>query len=167
MNNPKNMLLIALIFLGFLLYIEWQKDYAPKPGIHEEVNNLSTSNSPLHKADTDTFQTRESKSNGDVPDIVDEVVSAPLQSNQIEKKHRPTGSIITINTNVLKLKIDTLGASIVYAELLKYPISKGAKENVVLLNQSAEKAYYAQSGLLVHAATICAYGYISNPTNTL
>ena len=41
MNNPKNLLLIALFFLGFLLYAEWQQDYGPKPVSVENNSNIN------------------------------------------------------------------------------------------------------------------------------
>ena len=31
MANFRPMLLISLVFLGYLLWVEWQKDYGPQP----------------------------------------------------------------------------------------------------------------------------------------
>ena len=145
MNNPKNMLLIALIFLGILLYMEWQKDYAPKPVVMNQVTeNTSTNN----QRDIDNnSQNVEFNSVDDVPEVAIDN-SKTTQESQTETLQRTSGTIITVNTNVLKLKIDTMGGSVVYAELLKYPVTKKSKENVILLSQQAENAYYAQTGLL-------------------
>lgn len=147
MNNPKNMLLIALIFLGFLLYMEWQQDYAPKPVVQNSITTIeSYSNTEgLDNSSIPSVPTQNLSNPDDVP-----TVSTPknLQQSQQETSGRKSGSLITVTTNVLKLKIDTSGGSIVYSELLKYPITKKSEENIVLLNYNPSKAYYAQSGLL-------------------
>ncbi|MBL4661479.1 MAG: membrane protein insertase YidC [Alcanivoracaceae bacterium] len=145
MNNPKNMLLIALIFLGILLYMEWQKDYAPQPVVINEVTNNASVNNQI-EMDSSSSNT-EFNLVDDVPEVAIDN-SKTTQQPQTEIPQRTSGSIITVTTNVLKLKIDTIGASVVYAELLKYPITKKSKENVILLSQEVEKAYYAQTGLL-------------------
>ncbi len=54
-----------------------------------------------------------------------------------------------ISTDVLKLKISSEGGSIVRAELLQHKDDdKQSKRNVVLLDNSAERAYEAHSGLV-------------------
>ena len=146
MNNPKNLLLIALFLLGFLLYAQWQQDYAPKPSPtsnatkNQETQNVSNS--------LDVIDNNITASN--VPQDVPTVSNNSNVQEQAKTKttNRKNGQLVTVTTNVLKLKIDTIGGSIVYSELLKYPIKKHSKENIVLLNQSQEKAYYAQAGLL-------------------
>ncbi len=141
------MLLIALIFLGFLLYMEWQQDYAPKPVVQNSITTIeSYSNTEgLDNSSIPSVPTQNLSNPDDVP-----TVSTPknLQQSQQETSGRKSGSLITVTTNVLKLKIDTSGGSIVYSELLKYPITKKSEENIVLLNYNPSKAYYAQSGLL-------------------
>lgn len=143
MNNPKNMLLMALFFLGFLLYMQWQQDYAPKPIIKENQQTQDVSNALDVIDNKQTEQTRAQ----DIPEI-SQTAALKTEAEPVEHKTRPTGTIITVETNVLKLKIDTLGGSIVYAELLKYPVKKHAKDNIILLNQDPHTAYYAQSGLI-------------------
>lgn len=139
MNNPKNLLLIALIFLGFLLYAEWQKDYAPKPVVNEtQSQNISSS--------IDDIETKVNVTKDDVPEI-DSSLSVVTEET-VKKESKTFSELITVTTNVLKLKIDTVGGSIVYAELLNYPISKNSEENVILLNRNSDNNFYAQSGLI-------------------
>ncbi len=144
MNNPKNMLLIALIFLGFLLYVEWQKDYGPKP--IENKTNKSQAELSQTSQDASIPEVQSSVTTvNDVPEISTLGQKQPMESTV---QSRLSGELITITTNVLKLKIDKIGGSVVYAELLKFPIKKHASENIVLFNQQPGKAYFAQSGLL-------------------
>lgn len=142
MNNPKNLLLIALIFLGFLLYVEWQKDYAPQPQSQFTDESLVEQNNAVDSSinTTNTFS-------DDVPQVSTDA-EIPVLEKTTESMVKKSSDLITITTNVLKLKIDTLGGSVVYAELLDYPVKKKASENVVLLSQDSAKAYYAQTGLL-------------------
>ncbi|VAW38998.1 Inner membrane protein translocase and chaperone YidC, long form [hydrothermal vent metagenome] len=148
MNNPKNMLLIALFFLGFLLYMEWQQDYGPASVVNSPDNSVI--NSTISQAQTDDIDnvittSQQQKTAADVPTVS---TVPDLEPAQPEQTTRTTDSIITITTNVLKLKIDTMGGSMVYAELLKYPVSKKSSENIILFNQEPQTAYFAQSGLL-------------------
>ena len=42
MPNLRPMLLITLVFLGYLLWLEWQKDYGPQPLSAPAPANVST-----------------------------------------------------------------------------------------------------------------------------
>jgi len=150
MNNPKNMLLIALFLLGTLLYMKWQEDYGPKPVV--PTPTVQTNSSTV-KALDDLNQSQQQNTNNsaDIPTATINSANTEQnlqQSSQQNKSNKKSGTLITVETNVLKLKIDTIGGSIVYAELLKYPVKKHAKENIVLLNNTTENRYYAQSGLI-------------------
>ena len=144
MNNPKNLLLIALFFLGFLLYSQWQLDYGPKP----QAEQTSTQNTLSTQLDETNANRSKTETSEDVPQVASSTPTTTEAVPQQNAKQRQTGQIITVTTNVLKLEIDTLGGSVVYAELLKYPVKKHSKENIVLLNRETGKNYYAQSGLL-------------------
>jgi YidC/Oxa1 family membrane protein insertase len=144
MNNPKNMLLIALFFLGFLLYMQWQVDYGPKPVVANNgaVQPVSLTN----QLDEGIPQAVVKRSTDDVPEVSN---YKPVEEIVENTQKRASGSIISVTTNVLSLKIDTVGGSVVYAELLKYPVDKkNPNVNIILLNQNTNNDYYAQSGLL-------------------
>jgi len=57
------------------------------------------------------------------------------------------GELITITTDVLTVKIDTLGGSVSYAGLNQYPVAIDSEEPVVLLQDTADERYLAESGL--------------------
>ena len=143
MNNPKNLLLIALFFLGFLLYSQWQLDYGPKT----EAEQTPMQNSLATQLDDSNINRSNAETSADIPQVASIQATAELQPQQ-SAKQRSSGQIITVTTNVLKLEIDTLGGSVVYAELLKYPVKKHSKDNIILLNRNTGTNYYAQSGLL-------------------
>jgi YidC/Oxa1 family membrane protein insertase len=53
-----------------------------------------------------------------------------------------------VSTDVLKLTLDTEGGSLVRAELLKYPDAEDKSKNFVLLDDSKDRIYMAQSGVV-------------------
>jgi len=55
---------------------------------------------------------------------------------------------IEVQTDVLKLRFDSEGASITRAELLKHHDEHKPGQNVVLFDESSERVYQAQSGLI-------------------
>jgi len=142
--------------------MQWQQDYAPKPIISENQKTQEVTNG-LDVIDNNNLI--ESTKGQDIPEVSQ---TSPIKSEitTVEQKQRTSGTIISVTSNVLKLKIDTVGGSIVYAELLKFPVKKGSKDNIILMNQVKETAYYAQSGLIssqqsfVHTDT-----YVAEKTN--
>jgi YidC/Oxa1 family membrane protein insertase len=57
-----------------------------------------------------------------------------------------------VTTDVLKLTMDTEGGSLVRAELLKYADTEDKTKNFVLLDDSKDRVYLAQSGVVAGAA---------------
>ena len=58
---------------------------------------------------------------------------------------------IVLTTDVLKLTVDTEGGSLVRAEFLKHVDTDDKSKNVVLLDQSKDRIYMAQTGLIAGA----------------
>jgi YidC/Oxa1 family membrane protein insertase len=123
----------VLIAILLMLFQAWNKDH-PQP----VVTNTATT-------------TSETVSNNYIPQVTNSNVAkasttglatqtAPITTN--------TGSIIQVSTDVLNLNIDTLGGNIVQVSLPKYPAELHSKDPVVLLNNSPDTRYIAQSGLL-------------------
>ena len=55
---------------------------------------------------------------------------------------------ITVSTDVLRLTFDSEGGGIVKSEFLKYPTERNDPQPVVLLDDSGQRTYLAQSGLI-------------------
>lgn len=58
------------------------------------------------------------------------------------------GNLITIDSDVLALKVDTLGGDVISAKLLKYDAELDSKQPFVLLQDKPGHVYIAQSGLI-------------------
>ncbi|SMB78594.1 protein translocase subunit yidC [Pasteurella testudinis DSM 23072] len=120
MNSKRSLLVIALLFISFLVYQQWQIDYVlPKPVAAETttVNNGS---------DTPSAST----------------------SGTAAVDTQTTGRVITVESDVLSLKIDTLGGDVVDSDLLKYDAELNSNTPFSLMQNDNNLVYIAQSGLI-------------------
>jgi len=121
MESQRNLLIVGLLFLSFLLFQQWQTDNAPAP--------------------TQVEQTATNSANADIPSST--AVAAPVSSNTSADRQ-----IITVATDLIQLSIDTLGGDIVESELLQYPVVIDGVVNLKLLEQRPNFTFVAQSGLI-------------------
>lgn len=122
MDTQRNILLLALALVSFLLFQQWQV----------ETN-------PQQPATVNTVQ--QTHMNGDVPTSSTANSDTPADSVQSDK-------LITITTDVLTLKVDTLGGDIIESVLNQYDAELDSKAKFVLLRNDADHSYIAQSGLI-------------------
>jgi YidC/Oxa1 family membrane protein insertase len=124
-----------LIITAFYLYQAWDKEH-PKP-------------------DTTTTQTEASATaiNNYVPEIAQVNKNTATQAASANTTTEAaavstTGQLIHIATDVINVDIDTVGGNIVQIQMLKYPQELNSSTPFVLLNNSPDNKYIAQSGLL-------------------
>ena len=80
--------------------------------------------------------------NSDVP------ASSPSSNSQVVADFQTHGRIITLENDVFRLKVDTLGGDVISSELLKYDAELDSKTPFELLKDTKEHVYIAQSGLI-------------------
>lgn len=142
MTNLRMFLWMALFAMAYLLWQTWQTDYRRPP---LAVTTTSTA-VPVNAAATAAANA------SDVPTISADpaltLVSpalAPVESITAS----PTGTVITVETDVLRLGIDSVGGTLIAAELKKYPLEAGhAEPPVSLLSNEDGHWFVAQSGLV-------------------
>ncbi|MCF1439728.1 MAG: membrane protein insertase YidC [Shewanella sp.] len=122
MESQRNILLIGLFFVSFLLWQQWQSDKAPQVQPQTSV----TTQSVQHSADVP-----EADASAHVPATV-----------------AASKDLITVKTDQLEVKINPVGGDIVYAALLSHKLELGKDEPFVLLEQTPDFTYIAQSGLI-------------------
>ncbi|VEF28188.1 Oxa1Ec [Shewanella baltica] len=122
MESQRNILLIGLLFVSFLLWQQWQADKAPKPVATESslVANAASSHS------------------ADVPEA-DTGVPAAVTA---------TSKLITVKTDQLDVQINPIGGDIVFAALVSHKMEQDKDQPFVLLEQTKDFTYIAQSGLI-------------------
>lgn len=139
MDNQKLFLYAALAFVGMLIWQQWQVDFGPKP----EVPQAVTASTPQVKAE-------DPKNISDVPDIAPNPADngTGIQAVQQNTAKTVPAKLISVETDLLKLQIDTNGGVIESVKLKKYPVSIKEKNKLleIIFNREDEK-YVIQSGL--------------------
>ncbi|ELJ8534389.1 membrane protein insertase YidC [Vibrio cholerae] len=121
MDSQRNILLIALALVSFLLFQQWQVAKNPAPQATQQAQ--STGAAPA-------------------PSFSDELDPTPAQNVAAKAK------TIIVSTDVLTLSIDTLGGDVVSAKLNQYSEELNSPESFVLLQNTQGHQFIAQSGLV-------------------
>jgi YidC/Oxa1 family membrane protein insertase len=76
--------------------------------------------------------------------------AAPAGAAQVPATAAPAAAreLIDVQTDLYKLRFDTEGGSLVHAEFLDHPDLLDQKKNFVLLDESKDRVYVAQTGLI-------------------
>lgn len=132
MNQTRTFLIFALMFVAYLLWTEWQKDYGPHP------------QPPAATAQTDTAKSAD----GGVPGA-----GAPAAVPTDSASSAGKGELVTLSNDVLRLTIDTRGGSVVRSDLLAYPSEPVTKKNpnpppARLLDDEEADFFAVQDGLV-------------------
>ena len=121
MDSRRGLLVIALLFMSFIVYQQWQLDYhTPKPVVTEQAKTAVS----------------------DVPS------STNSNANAVVNETQTKGNVITLENDVFRLQINTVGGDVVGSELLKYDAELDSKTPFVLLQNTPQHTYVAQSGLI-------------------
>lgn len=142
MESQRNFLLIGLVMVSFLLWQQWQMDYAPQP------------------IDPVTTQTAETSSvpSADLSASAAEIPNADSSSIPIAQQATSSDRLIEITTDTLDLLIDLRGGDVISANLVKYPVTQGQSDSYSLLRPDSSVLYVAQSGLIGQGGTDTAAG---------
>ncbi|WP_086775434.1 membrane protein insertase YidC [Vibrio coralliirubri] len=119
MDSQRNILLIALALVSFLLFQQWNVAQNPAPQAVEQAQSGSTLPAPSYADDLDP---------------------APGQV--------ASAKTITVTTDVLTLSIDTVGGDVVKANLNDYSAEFDSEDTFVLLKNEPGHQFIAQSGLV-------------------
>lgn len=123
MNN-RGLLLMGLLLVSVLIFTQWQQDFNPEIQAQKQAQAAA--------------QTQQQA--GDVP--------AASNANNPIADSITQGKTITVESDVLRLTIDTLGGDVVGSDLLKHNAELNSNTPFKLLQQDGTKTYVAQSGLV-------------------
>ena len=135
MEQQRFFLFIALAIISFLLWDAWQTDFGPKP--------VATVATPQIINSSDNA--------ADIPEGADTpAVSATTPSNipqATQQTKLASSQQIVVETDVMRVAIDTLGGDVRKLDLLNYPVDvKKPEEKFRLLNDENKNIFIAQSG---------------------
>ncbi|MGD9659708.1 MAG: membrane protein insertase YidC [Porticoccaceae bacterium] len=135
MDWQRNLLISAIIAVIAVLFIRWN-DFKAEQMPPESVSSSDQIVVPEVAFD----EAGEPSAAGVIPGDQQEIqqVAAPVDSR-----------LITLQTDTLKITVDTYGGDIVRTELLQYPQSQSDPDKaIVILNHTNDHTYIAQSGLI-------------------
>jgi YidC/Oxa1 family membrane protein insertase len=147
MGNLRPVLLMGMVFLAYLLWVEWQKDYgsppmAPATTTSADVGAPGVPSDPTSQADDLPVPGQLIESGG-----ADAHQAGVPTADTAEKARQ--AQVIRVTTDVLAAEIDLVGGTVVSAKLLNYPVElKQPEVKVSLLNRQGNELFIAQSGLL-------------------
>lgn len=122
MNSNRSLLVIGLLLVSFLLYKQWQTDFnRPAVATTEQTQPANTQTA-------------------DVPNASNNVTTINTETTK--------GKTIVIESDVLRLTIDTLGGDVIDSDLLKYNAQLHSDTPFILLQDNDKHIYVAQSGLV-------------------
>ena len=122
MNSNRSLLVMGLFLVSFLLFTTWQQEFNPEIQAQKQA------------------QVQAQQSSGDVP--------ASSSSDSTTSDMVSKGKTITIESDVLRLTVDTLGGDVVDSDLLKLNAELQSNTPFELLQDNSNLTYVAQSGLV-------------------
>ncbi|HET8729795.1 MAG TPA: membrane protein insertase YidC [Moraxellaceae bacterium] len=135
MELRRTLLIVAMAVVGYFLLINWQKDYG----------NLATG--------TPAVATSATPSGSDVPAApvaatTSDVPAAATTTPATVAAAPAKGTIVSVKTDVLDAQIDLSGGDLVQVALPAYTEKVDSQKPFMLLENSANRVFVAQSGLI-------------------
>ena len=148
MANLRPMLIMGLLVLAYLMWMEWQKDYGPRPQ-PQVVTQTLEADTAIGMPAVPEVQDQSVPPAGDLPSAAPSPADKPVS----QELSVASDSLVTVTTDVLEVGIDPVGGTVVSARLLNYPANPDSPEiKVDLLRSDGPEMFIAQSGLLSRAA---------------
>ncbi|MCP5325909.1 MAG: membrane protein insertase YidC [Oceanospirillaceae bacterium] len=138
MDARRAIILIGMAVVGYMLILAWNNDY----GQAAQVANQVAQTTPAAQQDTPDITAAA------VSETPAAAVDAPVIAAEPAQQVVSTTGLITVNTDVLDLKIDPNGGDIVYAALKAFPQHQKNPDVPYILLDNAARTYIAQTGLV-------------------
>ena len=144
MDIKRNLLLVALAVVSYLMLLAWNEDYPAEVADNAiPLNDLADSIpgiAELPQANEDS---------ADLPDVPVAAATDSAETTVNTIPESPESRFITVSSPYQVVTIDLLGGDIVGVSLPDFPISLESPDNPFpLLRQDAGMVYVAQSGLI-------------------
>jgi len=137
MDNTRLFLFAALAFVGMLMWQQWQLDYGPQSVVSTETGDTSVISQPID----DTSSTL------DLPEQA-EGLGTTISDDQQTGTPLDPGRLITVETDVVTVLIDSKGGVVRSLKLKQYPISLDQPDQgLELIHSDPDSVHIIQSGL--------------------
>ncbi len=145
MEQQRLFLTIGLFFLLYLAYDAWQVEFGPQPAPQIMTtpanNSTEVAGIPMGADNKSSVIPQSTQSGSSVPTSIPSAVNAPV-AKAIKQAQR-----IIVETDVLRLEIDSRGGDVRVADLVSYPkTNKDDKKAFRLMSDGNKDLFIAQSG---------------------
>lgn len=140
MEQQRLFLTVGLFFLLYLAYDAWQLEFAPKPVTIVQTTNVSGQNNSTSNIPVGADTSAPVDTSSSIPSSIRPVANS--EAKQIQQAQR-----VVVETDVLRLEIDSHGGDVRVVDLIKYP--KTSKDDTVafrLMDDANKDIFIAQSG---------------------
>ena len=139
MDVQRVILIAALALVSYLMVLQWNEDYGPAVQPEQQVTSSSAYTSDPAAAVSELPQASNTVASADIPQTG--AVTATAEGTAANR-------LIKVSTDVLELLIDPQGGDIIQASLPRHKAVLHSDQPFILLEQSANRTYVAQSGLI-------------------
>lgn len=143
MDIRRTILWMIFSFSLLLLWNNWQ--------VHNGKPSLFGNSPPATQTSGASSSAPAAPADASVPTAAQDTSTAPALEGAVPGTAQPAASAsqkVTVKTDVFNLTFDTQGAQLVKAELLKYTAPGDESQRMVLLDNSANSIYVAQTGVI-------------------
>ena len=140
MDIRRTILLMIFSFSLLLLWNNWQ--------VHQGNTSMFGPSGSNSKQDSQQTSTKASDQTPGVPVAAASTDSPAPASVPTSASTNQKSELVTINTDVLKLTFDEMGAQLVRADLLAYPSTNDRSVPTILLERGASRTYVVQTGVV-------------------
>jgi YidC/Oxa1 family membrane protein insertase len=138
MDTQRSILFAVFLFSLFMLWEAWQKEHAPKPVPLPAVAEKPAAAGTVPSAPAAPVVETLAAARAGLP--VTPTASLPASALKAER--------VTVTTDALVAEIDGVGGTLTRVEFIKHRDTHDQSRRFVLLEQSPERTYVAQSGLI-------------------
>lgn len=133
MDVQRVLLIAALGIISYMLVLQWNQDYSQPPATVAQAETVSAYDSTVPVSE---IPQGDATTGSDVPGV------APAKAAAKQSQ------LISVKTDVLEVLIDPKGGDIIQVALPEYKAALGSDQPFILLEQSANRTYVSQSGLV-------------------
>ncbi|MGB0465940.1 MAG: membrane protein insertase YidC [Pontibacterium sp.] len=136
MDVQRIILITAMALISYMVVLQWNEDYGQTSVVAEQaVTSVSAYNNVAVETDLPVSEKERASAGADVPGTGTVATNAQ-------------GQLVTVNTDVLNVIIDTQGGDIIQVSLPAHKANLGSELPFVLLEQTGNRTYVSQSGLV-------------------
>ncbi|MCP4287574.1 MAG: membrane protein insertase YidC, partial [Gammaproteobacteria bacterium] len=141
MDNSRLFLFAALVFVGMLLWQQWQADYGPQPVTSSEIEASGINQDQPAGLIADDLPDQAENASGSA-------ATATSSTGESASTTTAAQQLLRIETDVVQALVDTKGGVLRSIKLKKYPISlEQPDDGLELIHSTINSAHVLQSGL--------------------